>query len=57
MTVNERLFMAGLLEKFEDAAQKRDRASMVAFLGDVELAEQSASIADAILANPAKYGY
>jgi hypothetical protein len=57
MTVNERLSTAGLLEKFDRAARKRDRDSMIALLSEVELADHAPSITDTILANAAKYGY
>lgn len=57
MTVNERLFTAGLLEQFGFAARARNRDKMIALLGEVELGDDATLITDAILANPAKYGY
>jgi len=58
MTVNERLLAAGLLEAFDIAARRRDRASMIALLVQVDLAPgQSAETTDAILSNPSRYGY
>ena len=42
MTTNERLFEAGLLDTFDQAAKRRDRAAV---------------IADTILANPHVYGF
>ena len=47
MTVNERLFSAGLLEAWDEAVKQRDRARMIALLMAVELAaEQAAFTAD-----------
>jgi len=58
MTTNERLFSAGLLERFDDAARWRDRGKMIAFLVQVEFSESDAtSIVDAVLAKPTIYGY
>jgi hypothetical protein len=58
MTVNERLFTLGLLEEFDSLARRRSRAEMVALLKRVELSDfDAAACADAILANPMKYGY
>lgn len=56
MTVNERLYAAGLLAEWDEAARNRDRTSMIEILGSVDLKEQAASIVDSILANPAFYG-
>jgi hypothetical protein len=53
MTVNERLFSAGLLEAWDEAVRQRDRARMIALLMSVELtAEQAAFTADTALVNP-----
>ncbi len=58
MTVNERLWVAGLIERFDAAARGRDRLGMVAILRQVDLAEADAeACAAAILANPGKFGY
>jgi len=57
MTVNERLFAAGIIEQFDSVARSRNRERMVTLLGTVELADQAAQITDSILANPTKYGY
>jgi hypothetical protein len=57
MTVNERLFAAGLLSEFDAAARARDRAGMIAILQAVDMGEQAASTADAVLADPGRYGY
>ena len=57
MTVNERLFVADILDQFDDAARRRDRQAMIAYLHSVELPEsQAAETTDAILANPSFYG-
>ena len=58
MTVNERLFTAGLLEEFDVAAQRRARATMITILMRVELSEKDAALSvDTILENPSRYGY
>jgi hypothetical protein len=58
MTVNERLFTAGLLEAFDDAARRRDRERLVDLLVQVELSRTDAESSVAtLLADPAKYGY
>ena len=58
MTVNERLFSRGLLDRFDAAAKSRDRDAMLSLLHDVELSEVDASACvNAIFANPKKYGY
>jgi hypothetical protein len=52
MTVNERLFSAGLLEAWDEAVRQRDRACMIALPMSVELAaEQAAFTADTALVN------
>jgi hypothetical protein len=57
MTVNERLFAAGILDQFDDAARRRDRQSMLAYLRRVAMTDsQAVETADAILANPSFYG-
>jgi len=56
MTVNERLFDAGLMEAFDDAAKARNRAEMIRILTDVAVQDAERS-ADTILLNPQKYGY
>ncbi len=56
MTVNERLYDAGLLEEFDDALRRGDRDQLIAILTRVELdAEQSAWTADTVLAHPTRY--
>jgi hypothetical protein len=43
LTVNERLMVSGLLEKFHAAAQQRKRDAMIAMLRRVALTEQYAT--------------
>ena len=57
MTVNERLFSAGILDQFDDAARRRDREAMLAYLRRVAMTDsQAAWTTDTILANPSFYG-
>jgi hypothetical protein len=56
MTVNERLFEAGLIEAFDAAVRQRNRADIIRILTDVEV-EDVAWSADAILREPEKYGF
>ncbi|HZT42371.1 MAG TPA: hypothetical protein VFA07_09275 [Chthonomonadaceae bacterium] len=58
MTVNERLFVAGLIEAFDAAVRQRDKTKMVALLEQVALSPGQAKwTAETILADPSKYGY
>jgi len=58
MTVNERLFVAGLMDEFDGAARGRKRDAMIAILMKVALTQQGAEqTTDAILAHPSHYGY
>lgn len=58
MTVNERLFTSGLAGRFDAAIDDGDRQGAVALLMRVAMSENSAeATADAILADPARYGY
>jgi|JI10StandDraft_1071094.scaffolds.fasta_scaffold107959_3 hypothetical protein len=58
MTVNERLFALGLVDEFDAAARRRSRDEMVALLRRAELSDNDAAAsADAILADPARFGY
>ena len=43
MTVNERLALSGMLEKFDAAARSRQRAAMIAILKRVELSDDYAA--------------
>jgi hypothetical protein len=54
MTVNERLFVSGLMPKWDDACRRRDRDAMIALLEKVEIS-QAASTVQTILANPDVY--
>jgi len=54
MTVNERLVDADLLDQFDAAAKRRDRPAMIDLLAQVDVSSETA---DAILNNPAFYGY
>lgn len=56
MTVDERLYAAGLVDEFGAAARARDRDRMIGVLTKVALEDASAR-ADAILADPARLGY
>jgi hypothetical protein len=55
MTVNERLFVAGLMDAFEAAALARDRSEMIRILTEVDV-EGAAWSADTILQDPKRYG-
>ena len=57
MTVNERLYAAGLLEAWDAAAKCRDRNRMIELLNEIDLSNQAQSISDKILANPKFYGF
>ena len=58
MTVNERLFEAGLLDQWDEAVRAGDNAAMAAILVRVEIAEEGATqIVATVLANPMRYGY
>jgi hypothetical protein len=58
MTVNERLFAAGLLGEFDSAIDRLDRQDAIAVLCKVDLdAKQGALIVDTVLGDPAKYGF
>ena len=56
MTVNERLSAAGLIDTFDAAARARDPDRMTEILSDVAI-ENAPATADAILADPARFGY
>jgi hypothetical protein len=56
MTVNERLFETGLLEKWDNAARTRDRRAMIEILSQVDLGNQAERLADVVLASPSKLG-
>ncbi|HYM13390.1 MAG TPA: hypothetical protein VEU62_21810 [Bryobacterales bacterium] len=57
MTLNERLFTAGLLDRFDAAARDGDRAAMEELLAQVGLdANQAKFTIDTTLAHPTRYG-
>jgi hypothetical protein len=56
MTVNERLFAAGLLDQFDAAIRASDKALMVTLLSRVGLEDQAEHIAETTLAHPTRYG-
>ena len=58
MTVNERLFASDLSGRFDAAIDDGDRQGAIALLTQVAMSQNSAGAAvDAILADPARYGY
>jgi len=58
MTLNERLYFSGLMEKWDKASRARNRERMIAILGQLEIAEEGrAELVDTLLANPARYGF
>jgi hypothetical protein len=58
MTVNERLFTAGLIGQFDAAIDTGDRHRAIELLKQVAMSENRAvTTVDAVLANPSKYGY
>jgi hypothetical protein len=57
MTVNERLYEAGITDAWDTAANSRNRDRMIELLGQVELSDQAERIVDTILANPGRYGF
>ncbi len=58
MTLNERLFAAGLVEQLDAAISSGDRQRAIEILVEVALSDASAGeTLDAVLANPEKYGY
>lgn len=56
MTINERLFDAGLLDRFEVAAISRDRAEMLRLLTVINVEDAGLSV-DAILKSSGSCGY
>ncbi len=58
MTVNERQFVAGLVQQFDEAIRSGDRPRAIGILLRVALRDASAGeTVDEVLANPEKYGY
>jgi hypothetical protein len=57
MTTNERLFVAGLLDAFEDAARRRDQNRMIELLCRVSFTtDEAAAICETTLSDPEAYG-
>ena len=56
MTVNERLFNLGLMERWDEAVAARDREAMLAIMRECEVDPPEQTV-DPILANPAMYGF
>jgi hypothetical protein len=56
MTLNERLWTTGLIEKFDKAILLCDCAGAIAVLVNVDVADPESTV-DAIFAHPGKYGY
>jgi len=58
MTVNERIYAIGLLDQWDRAAKARDRDRMIQILSQCALSqEQCVQTTDAVLKNPAMYGF
>jgi hypothetical protein len=57
MTVNERLFSAGLLDSWDEAVRARNRSRMIELLREVDLSYDAEPISDGVLANPKFYGF
>jgi hypothetical protein len=58
MTINERLFESGMMDRFAQAAKDRDREEMIRILMQVALDEKDARWStETILKNPKKYDY
>ena len=58
MTVNERLFHFGLIDRFDAAARSGDVSTMVEILLQAKLSEvQASKTAQTVAANPKLYGY
>lgn len=53
MTVNERLYACGLIDRWDIAATRKNRKEMMQLLSEVALSEEQARFTvDTILANP-----
>jgi len=58
MTVNERLFHAGLINQFDAAIHAKNKKEAISILQQAELPIEAATETVAvILKNPGKYGY
>jgi hypothetical protein len=56
MTVNERLFYVGALDRWDAAVRQRDRDTMIDLLQQVEVSDPHLTV-DAVLANTKRYGF
>ena len=56
MTINERLVTVGIVDRWDAAVKRRDRAAMLAILEQVEVAQPEVTV-DAVLASPWKFGF
>ena len=58
MTVNERLYVCGLFDEWDNAVKNRDKNEMINILTKVALSEEQAiETTNATLKNPKKYGF
>jgi hypothetical protein len=58
MTINERLFTAGLFKEWDRAARERNLPRMVEVLRQVELtAAEATAVTESVLQDPQKYGF
>jgi hypothetical protein len=58
MTLNERLYAAGLLDAFDAAVERGDKDEVIRLLQEVRLSRQDAQwSADTLFANPGRYGF
>jgi hypothetical protein len=58
MTVNERLFAAGLIDRWDSAIRARDRRAALKILAEVGFSDsQAEETTDTILASPTMYGF
>jgi hypothetical protein len=58
MTINERLFVSGLMADYDSAVNARDEQRAADILASLEISpEQARATVLAIFANPEKYGY
>lgn len=56
MTINERLFHVGILNKWKAAVRRRDRQEMIALLEQVEVTDPQLTV-DTVLTDPQAYGF
>jgi hypothetical protein len=56
MTINERLFVTGLMAEWDAAVRARNRDKMLGIMRRVNVDHPEFTV-DAVLADPAKYGF